>query len=120
MNILQKLFLFLLVMMFVNIFVEGWKENNYSNKFDKHIDSYISITPNNYYYKNKSQLPKIIIIDKNDKWIHHYQFDLPSEKRAGKPSDVNITKARLKLSDATRVILYRALTLMSMSAPEKM
>ena len=37
-----------------------------------------------------------------------------------KPSDVNITKARLKLSDATRVILYRALTLMSMSAPEKM
>ena len=37
-----------------------------------------------------------------------------------KPSDVNVTKARLKLSDATKVILYRALTLMSMSAPEKM
>ena len=37
-----------------------------------------------------------------------------------KPSDVNVTKARLKLSYATKVILYRALTLMSMSAPEKM
>ncbi len=37
-----------------------------------------------------------------------------------KPSDIDLTKARLKLADATRVILNRALTLMSMSAPEKM
>jgi len=36
------------------------------------------------------------------------------------PTDIDLTKARLKLSDATRIVLKRALSLMSMSAPEKM
>ena len=90
MNILGKIWFFFMAIGLVYFLVEGGKKYIYRNKFDKHIYSYISFTPNNYYYKNKSQLPKIIIIDKNDKWIHHYQFDLPSEKRAGKPSDVNI------------------------------
>ena len=36
------------------------------------------------------------------------------------PADADITKARLKLCDATRTVLARCLTLMGMSAPEAM
>jgi arginyl-tRNA synthetase len=61
--------------------------------------------------------------------LPHYALDLANAFHwfyercrvlSSEPSHAGLTRARLKLVDAARVVLARSLTLMGMSAPEKM
>ena len=59
--------------------------------------------------------------------LAHFALDLPSafhlyyqNCKVISPNDQDLTKARLKLCEATRITINRCLNLMGMSAPEKM
>ena len=78
------------------------------------------------------RLPELISMMARNLEPHHltyYSMDLATEFHnfyqqcrvvSSEPDDAEITKARLKLADATRNVLARCLSLMGMSAPEAM
>ena len=78
------------------------------------------------------RLPELISMMARNLEPHHltyYSMDLATEFHnfyqqcrvvSSDPEDADITKARLKLADATKTVLARCLTLMGMTAPEVM
>ena len=78
------------------------------------------------------QLPELVSMMARNLEPHHltyYSMDLATEFHnfyhqcrvvSSDPEDAEITKARLKLVDAARIVLGRCLSLMGMNAPDKM
>jgi hypothetical protein len=61
------------------------------SNFHQYITSYVETSPYKYNYSNNlTSFSKIVIIDKKEKIIHNYHFSLPEDRKAKKPTDVDV------------------------------